>query len=338
MILVTGGTGLVGAHLLYQLVKSGHNVRAIYRDLERTKKTQRVFTYYAEDYLELFNRIEWVAGDILDITSLNLAFKDVTAVYHAAAFISFDPRDRKKLMKTNVEGTSNIVNLCVAHKIKKLCYTSSIAAIGPSLDSSKVTENNDWIEGNNTDYANSKYDAEMEVWRGTQEGVPAIIVNPGVILGPGYWKTGSGLFFHAVYKGQKYYLPNGTGFVGVNDVAKAMIDLMDSTIKNERYILVSQNISFKKITQIIAKGLKKPVPKKELSIAMLGILWRLDWVRSKITGKRRRLSKTTAEILRTKQLYDNSKIKEQLTTYNFEDLEQVILECCAIYLVENSWE
>jgi len=332
MILVTGGTGLVGAHLLFELSQVHNAIKATYRNESKIAQVKKVFSYYTNDPGSHFDKITWIKADVTDIPSLTLAFQDVKKVYHAAALVSFDPKDDKRLLKTNIEGTSNIVNLCIAHTVEKLCFVSSIAAIGSSVNGQVVTEENEWIEGATT-YSISKHYAEMEVWRATQEGIKAVSVNPGIIVAPGYWKSSSGSFFHQAAKGPNYYLPSGSGFVDVKDVTKAMTQLMESSITNQRYILVNQNLTYKKFAELLAKGLKKPVPKKEIQPWMLGLFWRWDWFRSTILGKRRRLSKATTKLFKSTEIYDNSKLKKDLD-FTYGNLEKSTEEYCAIFLRE----
>ena len=190
------------------------------------------------------DKIEWVQADILDIEALHALFKDVEYVYHCAALISFDPKDYPRLVKINIEGTANIVNLCLEHHIKKLCYVSSIAAIGPSPKGLEATEDNEWSDSNVSVYGLTKHDAELEVWRGSQEGLPVVVVNPGVVLGPGFWNSGSGTFFKYASKEKKSFIPGGTGFVTIHDVVNAMVMLMESQIVRERFILVNKNLTY----------------------------------------------------------------------------------------------
>ena len=334
MILVTGGTGLVGAHLLFELCKDHESIKATYRNPEKIKLVKKVFSYYTDSPNDLFKKIIWIKADVLDVPSLKDAFKGVKKVYHAAALVSFDPKDDKKLLATNIEGTTNIVNLCVEHAVEKLCFVSSIAALGPSVNGKPITEENEWANASTT-YSISKHYAEMEVWRASQEGIPVVVVNPGIIVAPGFWKTSSGSFFHQTSKGSKYHLPSGTGFVGVNDVTSAMIQLMDSTVTNQRYILVNQNWTYKKFAGLLAEGMNKPIPEKEIKLWMLSLFWRLDWVRSILLGKRRRLSRAVAQLFRTQDIYDNSKLMTDLN-FSYEDLELSINRYCAIFLKE--WE
>ena len=188
---------MVGTHLLLHLLQNNTNtaVRAIYRNESNLKQVEQIFSYYTENTSELFNKIEWVLADINDIPALETAFKDVEYVYHSAALISFDPGDYRKLKKINATGTANIVNLCLAFKVKKLCYVSTTGAIGKSAQGHRATEENDWTGQEANVYGLTKHRAEMEVWRGSQEGLPVVIVNPGIIIGPGFWNSGSGKLF-----------------------------------------------------------------------------------------------------------------------------------------------
>src|SRR5690606_20249767 len=188
MILVTGGTGLVGSHLLYKLVSNGESVKAIYRREHKLELVKRVFAYYTQDFEALFSKIDWVDADITDVPKLSEAFQNVTYVYHCAAFVSFEPDKYHQLRKINIEGTANVVNLCVANNVKKLCYVSSIAAVGHHADAMQlITEETHWNpEDDNSVYAITKYGAEIEVWSGTQEGFDAIVGNPGISGWAGY--------------------------------------------------------------------------------------------------------------------------------------------------------
>ena len=334
MILVTGGTGLLGAHLLFNLVSNGKNVRATYRREKTLKRVAHVFSYFSDDSKSLFEAIDWFEADINDIPKLQDAFKGITHVYHCAAFVSFEPDKYYLLRKINIDGTANIVNLCISNAIKKLCYVSSIAAIGHHENSDKyIDETTDWNpDDNNSVYAITKYGAELEVWRATQEGLDAVIVNPGVILGAGYWNGGSsGNLFKQIQNGMSFYVNGVVGYVDVFDVVNAMTQLMDSSIKSERFILVSENLSFKDFQYKVAKTLDVQAPKKEAKPWLLSIAWRLDWLKHKLFKKRRRLSKQAAKSAVSITKYDNSKLKTQLD-FNFKSIDQSIDEVCALYL------
>lgn len=334
MILVTGGTGLVGSHLLYNLVKNGDAVKAIYRRKHKLDSVKKVFSYYSEDYEVLYNKIQWVEADINDIPALEIAFKDVTHVYHCAAFVSFEPDKYHQLRKINIQGTANIVNLCIYNKIKKLCYASSVAAVGnlpdPELYSDEETLWNP--EEDHSVYAITKYGAEIEVWRGTQEGLDAVIVNPGIILGPGYWRSGSsGSLIPLIYRRFPYYTSGIAGYVDIWDVINAMVLLMNSNVKNERFILVSEHLSFKEFQSRVAKELNIKPSNKEAGNLMLEILWRLDWLNFKLRGKRRKLTKQLAKAISSKRCYNSSKIKKALN-FEFIPIDDSIKKVSAYFL------
>ncbi len=331
MILVTGGTGLVGSHLLFQLAQKYSSVRAIYREKESLKKVQKIFSYYAPNSEELYQKIEWIKADIVDVPSLTVAFQGITHVYHAAALISFNPRDYKKMRKINIEGTANIVNLSIEQAVKKLCYVSSIAAIGDDPLKETITEENEWNENeNNHVYAITKYGAELEIWRGVQEGVDAVVVNPGVILGPGFWNTGSGKLFSQVANGFSFFTEGSSGFAGVNDVVEAMQKLMEGNQKNERYILVSENKTYKEILTTIANILKVKPPNKKVTAWQTEIYWRWEWFRSLLTRSVPLVTKYTAKSMHTISIYDNSKIK-RVIDFEFSPIENVITEVASLY-------
>ncbi|UAM98098.1 SDR family oxidoreductase [Polaribacter litorisediminis] len=330
MILVTGGTGLVGSHLLYHLSLENDNIRAIYRTASSLENVKKVFSFYTDDE-KLFSKIEWFQADITEVPAMIPAFVAVKQVYHCAAFISFNLKDYREMRKVNIYGTAIIVNLAIDAKIDKLCFVSSIAAVGDSLKGNIITENNEWNkELDNSGYSITKFGAEMEVWRASQEGVKVVIVNPGVILGSGFWNAGSGKIFSQVYKGLKYYTEGVTGFVSVQDVVKPMILLMNSTIHNERFILVSENKSFKEIFFLIADFFNKKRPFKKVRPWQTAIFWRLTWGVSKITGVPPLLSKYSAKSAHSISEYSSEKI-EKAVNFKFEKLENSIKRICEAY-------
>ena len=331
MILVTGGTGLVGSHLLYHLCLQNVAIRAIYRTKSSLENVKNVFRYYTENE-NLFSKIEWYQADITDVPKMIPAFSDVKQVYHCAAFISFNPKDYRKMRKVNIHGTAIIVNLCIAAKIEKLCFVSSIAAVGDSLKGKIVTEENEWNkELDNSGYSITKFGAEMEVWRASQEGVDVVVVNPGVILGSGFWNSGSGKLFSQVNNGFRFYTEGVTGFVSVQDVVKPMILLMNSPVKNERFILISENKSFKEIFFLIADTLGKSRPSIKIKPWQTNLFWRFAWCVSKIARKEPLLSKYSARSAHSVAEYSSEKIQKKIN-YQFEDLEKSVQRISKRYL------
>ncbi len=332
MILVTGGTGFLGAHLLYQLTKeTEERIRATYRNTVKIATAKEVFSFYTEDS-SLTDRIEWVEADITDITALEVAFTDITKVYHCAAMISFDPKDYHNMRNSNIKGTANVANLCISYGVEKLCYVSSIAAIEEGMNGEASTEETEWNpEKKKSGYAITKYGAELEVWRASQEGVPVVVVNPGVILGPGYWRKGTGSFYRRIDKGFPYFIKGETGFVGVYDVVRIMIELMNSDIKNEGFILVATSTSIGNIFAQIANSIDKPEPKKVLKKWQTAIAWRFEYLKNKLTGKAPKVTKNTATSAHSISKYDSSKVEKALG-FQWESIGVTIERIAKIYL------
>ena len=325
MILVTGGTGLVGAHLLLHLAENEETIVAIYRNPKKIEKTKTLFAHNQKT--ALFSKINWIEADILDISSLEIAFKNIKYVYHCAAHISFNPKDENLLRKVNIEGTANIVNFCIDKKIEKLCHVSSIAALGDLKETETIlTEEIEWNpEIAHSDYAITKYGAEMEVWRGQQEGLQVVIVNPGVIFGSMIWTDGSGEFFAKIKKGLPFYTKGSTGYVGVFDVVKVMRLLMKSEISGERFSLVSENYSFEKIIFSIAEKLGVKKPAEEIKPWMTSLAWRLDWFVSTVFRTKRKITKYSANSLHSNEIISNEKIKKALN-FEFQSIDSVLDE------------
>lgn len=322
---------MVGAHLLLKLVSEEKKVRAIYRQ-ENLKKVLQVFTYYHSDQEaeQLFSKIEWHKADILDIPQLSKAFEGIDTVYHFAAMVSFNVNDEKKLRKVNIEGTANIVNLGIAYKVKKLCYVSSIATLNQNLNSTIISEQSYWNpEIKHSSYAISKYGAEIEVWRGTQEGLDAVIINPGVILGPGDANSGSGLIFSKIEKGLSYSFPQVTGFVGVKDVVDAMLQLMNSSITNEQFIVVAENKSFTDVLKQIAAKMDKNPPKNELKPWMFRVAW-LYQIAGSLFGGKRQLRLNSLGGFFEKSYYSSEKIEKQLN-FAFRPIDEAIEETVGFF-------
>ena len=331
MILVTGGTGMVGAHLLLACAKKKQSVRATYRREEHLEKIRALFQKLAPEDPECFDRVEWVKTHLNDLRNLDLAFEGVTQVYHCAAKVSMAQYHKEKLFKTNIEGTANIVNLSLKHKVKKLGYVSSIAALGAGKEVKTVDENHFWSSTeNHTAYAYSKYGAELEVWRGAQEGLEVIIVNPGVILGAHFWSRSSGTIFQRVASGLHFYPTGKTGVVSLEDVVKSLVLLMESQIKNERFILVSENIKQKILLDKIATALKKKKPFFPLWKGGLIFLFILEKTMDVLGLKKNYLSLSLIDSLCGEQRYDGTKISKQIS-FTYSDTDEAIVNITEHY-------
>lgn len=320
MILVTGGTGLVGSHLLLALTKKGDRVTALFRTQDKVAFVEQFFAFAKAE--TQFSSINWIQADITDIPALECAFKGVTKVYHCAAKISFDPYDFNALRKTNVEGTANVVNLCLSNQIEKLVYLSSIATLAKTPNT-PIDEENHWDPNvSNSVYGITKYGGETEVWRSTQEGLNALIFNPGIILGAGDYTSGSGALFGRVHKGLTYYTKGGSGVIDVLDVVDLMIQGMESTIINERFILVAQNWTYKTLLSEIAVALHKKEPSRVLSTGILNVIRLLDALWGSFLRKRK-LTKLGVISAQEVSEYSNAKVTEHFD-YTPRDITKCI--------------
>lgn len=306
MILVTGGTGLVGSHLLRLLVRQGESVRAI----RRASSDMRLVA-------DIASQVEWVTGDVTDVCALYDAMKGIKTVYHAAAMVSFLPRDRDGLYAVNVQGTANIVNMALEIGVERLLYFSSIAALGRRVkqqqagsDATWIDENTDWEESpQNSEYAKSKNKAELEVWRGIAEGLPAIIVCPSIILGEGDWQQGSSKLFQQLYKGQRFYPTGATGFVDVLDVVRMSVALMsERAALNQKFILNGANSTYRHFMELAAQFLEKTPPIQQLRPWQAAIAWRWEAIRAAITGNPPLLTRETTRTAASTYAYSNEKV------------------------------
>lgn len=333
MILVTGGTGFLGAHLLLELCKNNEKIAAIRRGSSSLDYVKRVFAIYQSEHL--FTKIEWREADLLDIFSLDDAFADVHQLYHCAGEVAFTPDKNKEVEALNTEGTANVVAAALEVKGLRMIHVSSIAALGRSRLDDVIDETRTWKnDPNNSKYAISKYNAEREVWRGIEEGLNAAIVNPAVILGYINWNEGTGQMFDKVYKGLKFYTEGVTSYVDVKDVARFMILLMNSDIQAQKYILAVDNVSFKNVFTEMANALGVKPPSIEAKNWMSKIAWRLESIKYKLTGKTPLITKETARNASLKCYYSHKKSLE-VFSFVYTPLQVTIQDTASLYLKEN---
>ncbi len=332
MILVTGSTGLVGTHLLLELLKKHDKIRATHRASSNLHAVYDTFALYVDDPGTYYDKIEWIEADVTDFDSLTEALNGVDYVYHTAAFVSFDPRDRYTMIQSNVEGTANLVNACLESKVKKLCYVSSTAALGNAPAGDQITEDMIWTYSKNRSvYSLTKYQSEMEIWRGMAEGLPAVIVNPSIIIGPGDWNRSSSYLFSAVWKGMKFYTEGVTGYVDIRDVVNAMIFLMEGDFTSERYTVSAENLSYRQVFEMIASALDKRPPRIHATPLLISFAWRMDWLISKLNGEKRSITRDTVKSSRRKALFSNEKIR-QATGIDFIPVKQSVRETANHFL------
>lgn len=321
-ILITGGTGFIGAHLLQQLLLDGYtNIRVLRRPGSSMELVK-----------DLEAQVEWVEGDLLDIFSLEDAMEGMEYIFHSAAVVSFDPAHSDQLRTVNMTGTANVVDTALKTGIKKLLYVSSIAALGRTKQGITIDETAKWERSPfNTRYAISKYQGEMEVWRGFAEGLDIAVVNPSIVLGSGFWGSGPAHFFPMVDKGFAFYPTGTSGLVDVRDVAWYMTRLMESKVKNERFILNAAHYPYKRLLTEVANALNASPPKFRVGKMLRGLSWRLAWLQAKLTGKRPFLTRETARNSSWVFYYNNEKSQQQFG-FQYTPIEQTIRDTAAAYL------
>lgn len=315
MILVTGGSGLVGSALITQLLAKGEKVIAIYNKTPLPNFTS--------------NLLQQVHCNILDPIGLEEAMQGVQQVYHCAAIVSFNPARKQELFKVNIEGSANVVNAALTAGVKKLVHVSSVAALGRA-GGKPISEKDKWNEKeDSSNYGKSKYYGEMEVWRGIGEGLEAVIVNPSLILGGGDWNAGSSKIFKSVYDGFPWYSTGVNGFTDVRDVAKAMILLMESNITAQRFIINAENKSYQQVFSMIAEAFSKKAPHKKVTPFLAGLIWRLEAIKSLFSKEDPLVTKETADTALANIQYDNGKLLKYLPGFAYTDFPKTINDTCA---------
>jgi dihydroflavonol-4-reductase len=322
-VLVTGGTGFLGAYVIQQLLEAGWQVRAMRRG----------------NVLPLFipagtlARAEWVPGDILDVIALEDAMEECDAVIHAAGRISFARGEKQEMYRTNIEGTANVVNIALEQNIKRLVHVSSVAALGRTGNGETVNETKSWEESKwNTQYAVSKFHGEIEVWRAMGEGLSAVVVNPSTILGFGDWNHSSCTLFRSAWQEFPWYTEGINGFVDVQDAARAVVALLETDVRDERFILNGENWTFRHLFESIAAGFGKRPPSKEATPFLAGVAWRKERLKSLFSGKPSILTRESARVAQSLTYFDNRKILAQLPGFQFTPLERTIKAACLDYL------
>jgi len=321
-ILITGGTGFLGAYIIKHLIEKNYAVRA-------NRRSNKLPSFIPA---AIFDKVEWVEGDVLDVVSLEDAMEGIDTVIHSAAIVSFNPGEKNQMYKVNVEGTANVVNVALEKNIQRFVHISSVAALGRKADGGHVNEDKKWEDTKaNTHYAKTKYKAELEVWRGISEGLNAVILNPSTILGYGDWNQSSSAIFKRIYEEFKWYTPGVNGFVDVEDVAAATVLLMESNISEERFIINGENWPFRKLMDTMADAFGKKRPVRQTTPFILGIAWRMERLRSLVTGNKPVLTRESAKVAHSKTYFENGKFLKAFPQFSFTPLERTIRSACEKY-------
>ena len=382
MILITGATGLLGGHLLYGLLQQYDRVAALRRPSAKTDTLHEIFSYYTKDPDSLLDRIEWRVGDMLDKHSLIKALDGIDCVINCAAIVSYDKRDRQRMITNNVEGTRNLAE-AIKTKTEDLrqedlrqedlrqktldgkpvmIHISSIAALGdgPGNDTRFLIDEETPRDPNrkHNGYSISKYESEKVL---NELGIDAIILNPGIILGPGQWVKGSSQLFEKAWTGLKYYPYGGTGYVDVRDIADIVLQIIkqvsgigyqvsgnpnpvsclrssvspskDFCLRSSvssRYCLVGANLRYREFFNLVTDEFGKPNPTIFADLFLTEIAWRADTLRARLTGRNPVLTRETAAASQRISYYSSAKIQKALN-FKFRPIEETIDWVATLY-------
>lgn len=329
---VSGATGLVGSHLVRALLMAGKEVRALHRSSSDKGLLERVFAYYGDQLSQYESQLEWLETDLLDPFDVDQAMQGSEVFYHCAALVSFNPKDKQSLVVDNAKMTANVINAAIHFNLPRFIHVSSVAALGRKPGQKEFDEESHWVESkNNSNYAIGKYAAELEVWRGIEEGLSAAMVNPCIILGPGTWNGGSAALFKNVAEGFKFYTKGVNAFVDVRDVVKAMLILEEKRDIKERFLIAAENWTYEKVFKAIAVAMNKPAPSIEVKPWMASLAWRWEAIKSALTGKRPLVTKETTRTSLNAYYYQNEKAKAVLGM-EFRDISESIAFIAQCYL------
>lgn len=322
MYLITGCNGLIGSYIARELLAQGQQIRAIKRPESDLSLVE-----------DIASQIEWLEGDVLDIFSLSDAMKGVDCVIHAAAMVSLTSREHDKMFRVNVEGTENVVNTALETGVKKLCYISSVAALGtPDEGKYTIDENVKWKNHATSEYAITKERAEREVWRGATEGLNVLVLNPSTVLAYGDWNKSSSAIFKYLWKGAKYYPSGKLNYIDIKDLVQITCQLLKMDITSERFILNAGAISFRELFANIAKKFNKKNPNTALTAWKASLACRMEALLSFLQNRDPKITKYAVKAASSNHIYLNDKVLKVLPNFKFTDLEETLTITCKKYL------
>lgn len=319
-IVVTGANGVVGSFLVEQLLQTGYLVTAVVR----SHSDVRSLPAHPNLLLEPIG--------MEDVDALIKVFEPAQLVIHAAAVVSFNPARKKELTSVNIGGTRNVVNACLNCPEIRLIQISSVAALGRNPGSDVIDESNKWTESPlNSIYGESKYYAELEVYRGIEEGLQAVIVNPSVVLAPGDWTRSSSKLFRYGWEERRFYTEGLINVVDIRDVTKAILQLVASPVSGERYILNGGALTYKKFFEVMAGTFGKRPPNLKVGGIWLKLAAWYEWGRSRIFNQEPLITSETVRLATTYFTYSSEKIKRELN-FDFQPVEKSIEWVCREYM------
>ena len=330
MIFVTGGNGFLGSHLLAALAVQETEICALKRESSSLALCEKIFRLYGAE--AHFSKIRWVIGDVTDSFSVEESMAGAAEVYHCASVVSFLKKDKWEMNRINGRGTANVVNAALHTGVKKFCHVSSIATLGRNSATGLFDEETLWEDApDNSNYSRSKWQGELEVWRGMAEGLNAVIVNPAVILGPGDWNRGSTALFQLARKGMPYYTEGVNGYVDVKDVVSAMLKLMKSEVTGERFVLSSEDLSYLELFSLMADAFGKKRPSRRLTPFTASCAQRAEAILAWLSLRSPRISRENVITAFHVYRYSSEKIRKQLN-FTFRPVEESVKETAALLL------
>lgn len=319
---LTGGTGLLGTYFLVQALEQGHSVTAIYRSEEAKQITNKVFASLGSSILEKYSTVNWVKANLLNPLELDELILPHYTIVHCAGMVSFLPSDEQEMYKSNFVATQNLVNVCIEKGVKKFIHISSVSTLCKELEIRDETSFQRPAKGAGF-YGKSKYLAEMEVWRGMQEGLNACILSPSIILGAHDWNKGSSKMFKVAHKGLLFYTQGKTGFIDVSDVAKAILIVAETQTKQKRYCLNAENIYYKDFFEKIHLAFGKAMPKYRAGKFLTALYWRFQWLKSKITNSAPLVTKESANTAHSIRLFDGNSFANEFD-FSYTPIDQSV--------------
>jgi dihydroflavonol-4-reductase len=340
MVFVTGASGMLGSYLLYELARKNYKIRALKLESESIDNVIKIFKFYSDSPDELLNRIEWVAGNMLDDSLMKKVMKGVRQVYHLAAINLSNPADKNILIHDNVKGTENIVNAAIENSIEKFCHVSTVSAL--AIIENKQGRQDLFVTEKtpiSTDsfysyYAIGKYQCDRIVEGARKKGLDSIIVHPSWCIGAGDWSTGTSVLFGSAWKGFTYYTKGVRGFVDARDVCKAMVLLMESEIENDNFILSCENLTYKDIFYTMADCLGKKRPWILAPTWVLEIAWRIERARQLLTGSKPLLTQGKVKTFTMNMYYSNEKVRKKIHM-EFVPVKDSIQHVAELFLMEH---
>lgn len=335
MIFVSGATGLVGSHLLFELCQTKTKIRATYRDKSRMENVKHVFRYYSDDADMFFEKIEWIPLNLFELEDVIKATKDCSQIYHCAAIVSFNPAKKEETIRLNEQMTKNMIEAALFHSIFDFCHISSIATLGRIPNNGYIDETSKYDKSeSHSAYSIGKHKAELLVLDAQNRGLKPLIVKPSVIIGPGWWKEGSGKFYSVINSGLPFYTHGRTGFVDVRDVAKAMVMLMDANIRNTNFLISAQNMSYQDLFTKIALSIQKKPPRIKISAFVSKIVWPFAEFFAAITRKEPVMNRYTAKSSQSKNEFSGEKLTKTID-FKYRNMDLSISEFGNFFLKDH---